>query len=204
MRRKIFFTSDWHIGHKKVLEYSNRPFRDLDHMHKVLVNNFNTIVPKFGVTYFLGDMGFCSNELLKSIIYQLNGTKILILGNHDRGMNSMYQQGFDVVLHGASLVIANELVTLTHCPLRGIYREDTEGMKGSVAGENWHKENKHTKFSINNTGGFHLHGHTHAPNNGKSKVKLDKQWDIGVDGNNYRPVSISQIESWIFKYGEVK
>jgi len=197
--KKIFFTSDWHVGHANVIKYSKRPFKDCDHMHKVLINNYNNTVPEDGICYFLGDMGFCSAEFLTRILAQLNGTKILILGNHDKGMNAMYKQGFDAVLNSASLIIANELVTLSHCPLKGVYREDASEMKGALEGENWHGELRHKEFTLEDRGQFHLHGHLHAPNSGKSKVKLGRQWDIGVDGNNFTPVSKSAIESWISK-----
>lgn len=201
-RKLTFFTSDWHIGHKNVLEFDARPFTDLAHMHRVLVNNFNSTVPPGSITYFLGDMGLCSGDLLKSIISKLNGTKVLILGNHDGGINSMYNAGFDVVLNGATLYIAGQRVTLTHCPLKGVFRESVDGMKGATYGEHWHGEYKQHRFTVANEHQFHLHGHIHSPNNGKSQKILDKQYDVGVVANNYRPVSISQIESWISKYEE--
>lgn len=201
MRRKLYFTSDWHIGHKNVLKFDQRPFQDLNHMHSVLVKNFNHLVPKHGITYFLGDMGLCSHGLLKKVIDQLNGTKILVRGNHDGNMNSMYNAGFDVVIDKAQITIGKNIVTMTHCPLVGVFREDTTNMHGASPGENWHKENKHKdRFSINDFGQFHLHGHIHAgPANGK-KVIDGRQMDVGVPGNNYKPVSLSQIESWINTY----
>jgi len=132
-RRPIFFTSDLHIGHKTVLNptFDNRPFTDLDHMHRVLVNNFNATVPEDGITYFLGDVGLCKKATVKDIVKSLNGTKILVTGNHDRGANSMLDVGFDLVTHGVKLVIANRIVTLSHCPLQGVWREDTRGMLGT-------------------------------------------------------------------------
>lgn len=200
-RRLIFFTSDLHVGHENVLKFDSRPFRDIDHMEKVLINNFNATVPKDAITYFLGDMGMCSKTRLRDVVAQLNGTKVLVLGNHDGGMNAMYRIGFDVVLNSAALWIAGHEVTMTHCPLRGIWRENISGMKGASDGENWHGEHKQLRFSIEDRGQFHLHGHIHSPNSGKSQKILGKQYDVGVPANNYRPVSISQIESWIAKYG---
>lgn len=201
MERKLtFFTSDWHLGHANAIKFDSRPFKDLAHMHKVLINNYNSTVLPEAICYFLGDVGLCKAEIIKSIIDQLNGTKVLILGNHDRNLNYMYKLGFDVVLHGATLVIAGQRVTLSHCPLKGIKREDTEGMRGAESKDNWHGEKKNHLFSTENCGQFHLHGHIHSPNSGKSVKILDKQRDVGVVANNYRPVSISEIESWISKY----
>lgn len=200
--KKTFFTSDWHIGHAKSIVYDKRPFTDLFHMHRVLINNFNATVPVDGVTYFLGDIGVSDVEQTKEVISKLNGTKILVLGNHDKGVNAMYNAGFDVVMYGAKLVIANEIVTLSHCPLLGVYREDTTGMKGSSPGENWHGEHRFrfNVYTVKDEGQFHLHGHIHSPNGGKSEKILDRQYDVGVPANSFRPVSIAQIESWISLY----
>lgn len=200
-RRAIFFTSDWHIGHQNVLKLSKRPFKDLDHMHKVLINNYNACVPVDGICYFLGDMGLCNAETLKGVISQLNGTKVLILGNHDKGTEAMYKLGFDVVLYGANIQIARNKVTMSHCPLLGVYRENTEGMTGSDGSENWHGEKRDSRmrFTLVNHGQFHLHGHIHSPNGGRSDKIEGRQCDVGVDANKYMPISISKIESWISK-----
>lgn len=198
----IFFTSDWHLFHDYSIELDQRPFRDLNHMHEVLVNNYNSTVPKDGVCYFLGDVGMTrNNPQIKEIITELNGTKVLILGNHDDGRTKMSKLGFHVVMNAGMLVIAKQIVTMTHCPLRGVYREDVTGMKGAKTGENWHGETRHNVFSLPDFGQFHLHGHIHSPNHGKSVKILGKQMDIGVVANQYRPVSISVIESWIARHG---
>lgn len=198
-KRPHFVTSDWHIGHENSLKFDNRPFRDLNHMHRVLVNNFNACVPKNGVTYFLGDVGLCKGELLAKIINKLNGTKILVLGNHDKGMNAMYKLGFDMVMNGAMIIIAKEFVTMTHCPLKGVRRERTDLMEKGDPEENWHGEKKYHKYTIPDFGQFHLHGHIHSPNGGKSTKTQGRQFDVGLPANQYRPVSFSEIESWIAK-----
>lgn len=198
-RKQIFFTSDWHIGHENSIKFDNRPYKDLEEMHEALIRNFNAQVKDGGITYFLGDMFTRSSEVTKAVISRLNGTKVLIRGNHDKGFEACYNVGFDVVINSSSLIIANELVTLTHCPLRGVFREDTTLMKGRIEGENWHGESRHPDFSIDGFGQFHLHGHIHSPNKGQSQKILGRQFDVGLPANNYRPVHISAIESWIMK-----
>jgi calcineurin-like phosphoesterase family protein len=170
----------------------------------MLIQFFNKQVPEDGLTYFLGDMTF-NVEATKKVIERLNGTKVLILGNHDKGGNSAYLNGFDVVMNGAALYIENERVTLSHCPLFGIKREDLSHLPEHkrLVFENWHgesRENSH-KFSFKDEGQFHLHGHIHSTPETKHKTKiLDKQYDVGLPANNYRPVPIGVIESWIRKY----
>jgi calcineurin-like phosphoesterase family protein len=198
-RKPTFFTSDWHINHGNSIKFDNRPFAHTEEMHKVLISNFNKQVPENGITYFLGDIATGPTEIIYNVISQLNGTKVVIVGNHDKNSTAMYNCGFDVVLNNAMIMIANQQVTMSHCPLLGVFREDTFGMYGSTKGENWHGEWKNTDFTVENRGQFHLHGHIHSPNGGKSKKILGRQFDVGVPANNYRPVHIGLIESWIVK-----
>jgi calcineurin-like phosphoesterase family protein len=198
--KPIFWTSDWHLGHAKVIEFDKRPFKNLEEMHRTLIARYNATVPKDGVCNFLGDVGLCSGKTVKEVIDQLNGIKCVILGNHDKNMHAMYNQGFDLVLHSASIVIAGKKVTMSHCPLRGVFRERTESMINADSNENWHGEKKYLNFSVADEGQFHLHGHIHSgPANDKPRID-GRQFDVGVAANKYRPVSISEIESWICKY----
>jgi calcineurin-like phosphoesterase family protein len=196
-RKPIFFTSDWHLGHENSIKFDNRPFVDLEHMHRELIRRFNVAVPKNAVTYFLGDIAMGSVEVAKQIIPQLNGTKVIIVGNHDRPANSLYNIGFHVVLNNATIYIHNQKVTLSHCPLPGIPRENMSEYPNK--GINWHGEYKNQAFTVANEGQFHLHGHIHSPNNGKSVKIQDRQYDVGVPANKYTPVHINHIESWIMK-----
>lgn len=198
-KHNFYVTSDWHCHHKNVIEFDERPFVDLDHMHRVLINNYNACLHDYATCYFLGDFAMGSVEQTRDIVNQLKGTKILILGNHDRNAPAMLRAGFDAVLYMASLVVGGRLVTMTHCPLRGIPREDVTSMRGSQPEDNWHGEQKHKNFSIPDWGQYHLHGHCHKKPEEKT---LDRQWDVGVRANGYRPVSSSQIESWIALRGK--
>ncbi len=194
---RTYFSSDFHIGHANVIVYDKRPFDDLSHMHRVLINNYNATVGVDDTCYFLGDMGLSKGDTLASVIGQLNGTKVLILGNHDKGAAAMKKAGFDVVLNSAAITVGGHLVTMSHCPLRGVFREKTEGMRGAALGDNWHGEHKHQLFSLEDNGQYHLHGHIHSgPANDKPRSTYN-QYDIGVAANSYRPVSYNQIESWI-------
>lgn len=202
-RQMIFATSDWHCHHPNSIKFDQRPFSDIDHMHRVLINNFNSTVPPDGITYFVGDMGF-SGPGLKNIIGQLNGLKILVIGNHDKGLQAMYDMGFNLVVQGAKIIVAQEVVTISHYPLLGIKREPTDHIKGHEH-ENWHGETKHARLAYKDEGQFHLHGHIHAgPAHPGKKVIQDRQWDIGCVGNGYRPVSLSQIEGWIMRHKNEK
>lgn len=206
--KPTFFTSDWHVGHENVLKYDNRPFKNLDHMNEVLITRYNSTVPESGICYFMGDMGNRTEDMRK-VFPRLKGTKVLILGNHDKGVTTMYNCGFDVVVYNATIYIGKHKVTMSHCPLLGVFREDTSSMKNADklreigVVENWHGESRerHRMHTMKDEGQFHLHGHIHSRfDKAISKKISGKQYDVGVIANNYTPVSISTIESWIMKY----
>ncbi len=200
-KKPTFFTSDFHIGHEKSIEFDKRPFQNLDEMHRTLITRYNSTVPDSGICYFLGDMGNKSEDMRK-VITQLKGTKVLILGNHDPGITTMYNCGFDVVIYSATLYIGDHRLTMSHCPLLDTFREDTSGMKSAHLNENWHGESreKHRRSALRNEGQFHLSGHIHSrKDKPTSKTILGRQFDVGVCAHNYTPVSISVIESWIAK-----
>ena len=67
----IWFTSDWHLGHEKVIGYCDRPFKNADEMDLVLIKSFNKIVKPEDTTYFLGD--FCFHKDVKYYMDLLNG-----------------------------------------------------------------------------------------------------------------------------------
>lgn len=201
MKTKLYFTSDWHIGHANSLKFDNRPFADLDDMHTQLVKTFNYWVPKHGITYFLGDFAMGDISTAQKVLKALNGRKVLIRGNHDRNFDSCYNMGFDLVLNKAEIMLGKHRITMSHCPLRGIHREDLSSMLGTKPGEHWHGESRHSDWaSWPDEGQFHLHGHIHSPNKGRSQKILGRQFDVGVPANKYKPVSIGEIQSWINSY----
>lgn len=195
--KSIFFTSDWHIGHANVIKFDKRPFSSVEDMHEALIRRYNAVVPVDGVCYFLGDMGNKPAEV-KLVIDRLNGTKVLLRGNHDNGMGTMYNAGFDVVLDSASLHVNEQLVTMSHCPLIGVKREDCSHIKGHED-SCWFGDTrpKHLMFATEDKGQFHLHGHVHSTPEKTTKRILGRQMDVGVAGNNYTPVSWGQVVSWI-------
>jgi len=68
-----FFTSDNHFGHNNVIKYCNRPFANLDEMHKVMVTNWNDTVNKEDTIYVLGDFSFMNPNSTNEVLSRLNG-----------------------------------------------------------------------------------------------------------------------------------
>jgi calcineurin-like phosphoesterase family protein len=79
-----WLTSDLHLGHVNIIEYSGRPFENPDEMNEAIVDRWNSTVAQTDRVLVLGDvaMGKISDTL--QIAGRLNGYKVLLTGNHDR------------------------------------------------------------------------------------------------------------------------
>ena len=182
---KVFFTSDTHFGHGNIIEFCNRPFKNAEEMDYKLIENWNKKVPHDGTVYHLGDFAWGGYEFWKKIRNQLNGNIILIKGNHDeKNMTpSAEQELFDYVTFQMKLEIEGRKVYLNHNPFLcygGTYRDP----KSLV---------------------YQLFGHVHSGPGAKGLdierlgVLFPTQYDVGVDNNNYEPISWEEVNNIIGK-----
>jgi len=89
--KDIWFISDTHFRHEAILGFKDyagktvRPFSSVDEMDEAMFTNWNSVVKPNDVVYHLGDVLFGSDKViwLENNFDKLNGTKHLILGNHD-------------------------------------------------------------------------------------------------------------------------
>ncbi len=79
----LYFTADQHYYHKNIIKYCNRPFKDAREMNEELIRLHNEVVQSEDTVIIVGDFGLASREKLEKIVHRLNGTKHLVLGNHD-------------------------------------------------------------------------------------------------------------------------
>lgn len=96
----VRFISDLHLGHKNICEFEgvNRGnSTNIEDHDNWIINQWNSVVKKQDVVWVLGDVAFTRDGLSK--IKQLNGTKHLILGNHDEFPLHEYINFFNKV-HG--------------------------------------------------------------------------------------------------------
>lgn len=189
----IYFTSDLHFGHHNVIEYSNRPFKNVEEMNKHMITQWNRRVRVDDTVIVVGDfyLGGQKKEIA-GILSQLNGTKILVRGNHDYKNAEMMTSGFDFSCDEIDMYIAGEKVKISHYP----YRQSKFDLY-------WHKFlmkigfrkhwfDKHYLKKPVNRGGFLIHGHTHS----KNKIN-GRMIHVGVDANEFNPVPLERVANWI-------
>lgn len=80
---KNFYIADLHFGHFNIIRYDNRPFKTVEEMDNTLIKNWNKAVTNEDYVWILGDISWHDDKKTAEIFKQLNGTKILIKGNHD-------------------------------------------------------------------------------------------------------------------------
>ena len=83
----LYFLSDTHFNHANIIKYSRRPFKNVEEMNRVLVENWVDSVEPSDVVIFGGDFAMGRWESLYKSVSKCNIA--FIRGNHDR---SFYPQ----------------------------------------------------------------------------------------------------------------
>ena len=78
-----YYISDLHIGHANAIQLDGRPFADLNEMHRIIVNNWNSRVKTDDTVYIIGDFIWYKEKDWPFYVEPLAGNKVLIRGNHD-------------------------------------------------------------------------------------------------------------------------
>jgi calcineurin-like phosphoesterase family protein len=115
--QNTFIISDTHFHHNNIIRYCDRPFADADEMDEKLIENWNAVVKPQDKIYHLGDVYFPSKKknTEHSVLSRLNGTKILIVGNHDTVKDPLLDKYFSRIYMWRYLKEHNLL--LTHVPV---------------------------------------------------------------------------------------
>ena len=166
---KIYFTSDNHYFHDNIIKYCQRPFVDHRDMNEEMLARWNSVVGPDDFGIFVGDISAGlrkRTDELRSIIQRLNGTKILIRGNHDHQPDEWYlESGFVGVFRHLNL----GGVLLCHYPVRSF--------------EEW-------EIDVSQLGEYShiVHGHVHAkfPN-------YEGHFNVAADRNDFMPWHYSDV-----------
>lgn len=107
-----YLTSDLHLGETKLRSRVRTQFTTDREMAEHIRDNWNAKVHKNDIVYVIGDIG--RREFIEEFFPQLNGTKVLIAGNHDNYSKSFYSQYFDYVYKKPFFL--TDRILLSHIP----------------------------------------------------------------------------------------
>ena len=170
---KIYYISDLHFSHEKIIKFCNRPYKTIEEMDEDIINKWNSIVTPNYVVRILGDIALpkSKDDVEKAIklVKRLNGKKSLIIGNHDTELleEERFRQLFSSIKHYDKVTDNGRNVILSHYPI-----EEWDGFyKGYI----------------------HLYGHIH--NNNVNLKKLDNRYNVSLEVLDYKPKTLDEIIS---------
>jgi calcineurin-like phosphoesterase family protein len=169
----VFFTADHHFGHSKIIEYEDRPVDDTASMEALMIERWNGRVQPGDTVFHLGDFAFSGKRKeVEALLAKLNGTKYLIVGNHDSSKTRNATGWADVVWY-QELTVGNQPIVLSHYA--------------------FHVWNGHHHEP---GGSWNLHGHSHG------NLTIDwtkRRCDVGVDCWDFWPVGMEELRQYMAK-----
>jgi calcineurin-like phosphoesterase family protein len=181
---KLFFTSDTHFFHSKIIKYCDRPYANAREMNDDLVEKWNSVVPVDGKVFHLGDVSLNANpKELDTLLHRLNGEIYLVVGNHENdALGKPYiKERWSAVNDVIELYVKDEEIgygeqhiVMCHYPM--------------------------IVWNCSHKGSWQLFGHVHGGLSNKGVIQHPvTSMDVGVDSHNFTPWSYQQIKEQITK-----
>lgn len=188
----IWFTSDWHFFHERILEFHPKRKElfgtNMKEVTEKMILKWNSTVDKHDTVYILGDLAFGTVDQRRKLFQRLNGNKVLILGNHDKNSEELKCYFNHITL------IKNMKFKKSTFPC---LFKDIEVIMCHFPLYCWEHMEK---------GSIMLHGHCHGKidtdntclNTNLNKIRID----VGLDGDfaNYNLISIDKIAKYLSKH----
>ena len=168
-----YYTSDLHFGHRKIMEYEDRPFNSVEEMDEFLIQKWNAKVKKGDEVYILGDFGFVKWKRANELLDRLNGRKYLIRGNHDNYFlndKEFDKSKFVWVKDYTSTKDNGMTICMFHYPIAV-----------------WDRQHH---------GALHFYGHVHSNTDTHHPLVLDlggNAFNVGCDIHDYEPMSLAEL-----------
>lgn len=178
-----FVISDTHWFHDNIVKYCGRheqiekllgprkPVKTIDH-NWYMVEKWNSVIGPTDAVLHLGDVfAWFKDGQFKfenAILPTLNGSKYLILGNHDKAPRSVFERMGFTIIEPFTTVINGRKISFSHYPLTPAeFREDT----------------------------IHIHGHIHNnPYEGTNGAMTQpNQINVSVEMIDYTPRRIADL-----------
>ena len=159
----IWFSADFHLSHKNIIKYCNRPFRNIEEMDYAILENLKSKTKPKDILYYLGDLTFHESVAVEFFEMFKHLEIHYITGNHDNQKVLKIVEEYCISVSPLKdIKIQEQSITLCHYAMRV-----------------WNKSHFNS---------WQLYGHSHA-----ILEPVGKQYDVGVDNNNFFPVSFDEL-----------
>lgn len=165
--RNVWVWSDMHFGHKNIIEFSERPFANLEEMQEHMIDNFNEYVGPNDISIWVGDVAFMNDNNTNELLARCNGYKILVIGNHDFNHKKLRKLNFDethLIMH---IRMDDVDLVFTHYPMENLIPP-----------------------YVNVHGHIHIYPRDAGPCNGPQHI------NVNCEFHNYKPVNLTEIYQW--------
>jgi len=122
---RVFFASDTHFGHKRIHKFRPQFDSELQHQEYV-IDRWNETVGNNDKVFLLGDSAFTMESI--EAVRRLNGTKVLVRGNHDKLNTAVYLWVFKEV-YG---ILKYKHFWLSHAPIHPLELRGFRNIHGHV------------------------------------------------------------------------
>ena len=187
MKKETYFISDLHLNQKKAIELYSRPFKNIEEMNDTIIQNINDLVKKEDELWVLGDFGHGDRNAVRVLRDCIECENVhLVRGNHDKNYSN--DDIFQSCREYKELKTEYGRFILFHYPI--------------------------SEWNTAHYGSVHLHGHIHSMGDEYNRKNLKQYYrdrvppfvhpasipelhlrifDVGVDANDFRPVSLSEL-----------
>lgn len=167
-----WFSSDWHLSHKNIIEYSNRPFKSIEEMDNTIIENMFTPLKKGDELFFLGDMSWSKDTYRRVFdVIPKNISFHWIIGNHELNKWKRWRTNVTSTSELRHIKIQGNTVALCHYPMF-----------------TWNKSHYNS---------WMLYGHHHAgKDTSTDKVQQylrGKMLNVNCEFHDYKPWSETEI-----------
>ena len=160
---RVFFTSDLHFGHERLcLGLRGMTSKESD---ELIINNWNKVINKRDIVYILGDVTMENPKAISSYMNRLNGTKIVVGGNHDDKRCCAELAKIGIVVMG---VCVYKGFLLTHIP---VVEQEMVHFRGNIHGH------------------IHKQSGTYNPESPSGRY-----YNVNTEFHNYTPILFEEIE----------
>lgn len=174
----IWFTSDLHLGHTRILEHQPAraaAFGGIHSMDGALIDSINSVVKPDDELWHLGDFCWKASQAAKYRQQIKCRTIFSVVGNHDSSsLSRCFSGSWDIRVKTFRVEDSEYRFHLCHYPM--------------------------LSWSAMHHGSFHLYGHSHGTYEDKLDLILPgrRSMDVGIDAiynklGLWRPVSLEEV-----------